>query len=104
MEIDYFAHLEPGAYSIDPDVDASTPPRVVYEVPGDGWERWIGAAKLSDVGHVGVSITTVTNLVRHWCSDHSWADPPVGPSVEDLSAALAAWFTSRAGRPRRAAW
>jgi len=36
-----------------------------------------------------VSITTVTNLVRHGCRDHSWADPPVGPSVDDLAAALA---------------
>jgi hypothetical protein len=36
-----------------------------------------------------VSITTVTNLVRHGCRDHSWADPPVGPSVDDLATALA---------------
>jgi hypothetical protein len=87
--IEYFAPLEPGTYSIDPDVDRSTPLRVVYEIPADGWERWIGAAKFSDAGHVGVSITTVTNLVRHGCRDHSWADPPVGPSVNDLAAALA---------------
>ena len=40
-------------------------------------------------GHIGVSITTVTNLVRHGCRDHSWADPPVGPSVDDLATALA---------------
>ena len=50
---------------------------------------WIGAAKFSDVGHVGVSIPTVANLVTNGCSDHSWADPPVGPSVTDLAAALA---------------
>ena len=31
----------------------------------------------------------MTNLVRHGCLDHSWADPPVGPSVDDLAAALA---------------
>ena len=31
----------------------------------------------------------MTNLVRHGCRDHSWADPPVGPSVDDLAAALA---------------
>jgi hypothetical protein len=36
-----------------------------------------------------VSITTVTNLVSDGCRDHSWADPPVGPSVNDLAAALA---------------
>lgn len=78
MEIAYFAALEPGAYSIDPDVDPSTPLRVVYEIPAEGWSRWIGAVKFSDVGHVGVSITTVKNLVRPGCVDHSWADPPVG--------------------------
>jgi hypothetical protein len=97
MEIEYFAPLEPATYSIDPDVDPSTPLRVVYEIPSEGWSRWIGAVKFADDAapsdssprHVGVSITTVTNLVRHGCSDHSWADPPVGPSVEDLAAALA---------------
>jgi hypothetical protein len=35
-----------------------------------------------------VSIATVTNVVRHGCRDHSWADPPVGPSVDDLATAL----------------
>ena len=89
MEIAYFAPLEPGPYSIDPDVEPSTPLRVVYEIPAEGWSRWIGAAKSADDGHVAVSITTVTNLVRHGCRDHSWADPPVGPSVDDLAAALA---------------
>lgn len=89
MQLEYFAPLAPGAYSIDPDLDPSTSLRVVYEIPGEGWSRWIGAAKFSDVGHVGVSITTVTNLVRHGCRDHSWADPPVGESVAELAAALA---------------
>jgi hypothetical protein len=89
MELPYFSPLEPGTYFIDPDLDPSTPLRVVYEVPFEGWSMWIGAAKSSDDGHVGVSITTVTNLVRHGCRDHSWADPPVGPSVDDLAAALA---------------
>lgn len=31
----------------------------------------------------------MTNLVDHGCRDHSWADPPVGPSVNDLATALA---------------
>jgi hypothetical protein len=84
------APLEPGTYYIDPDLDPSTPLRVVYEVPFEGWHMWIGAGKSSDDGdHVAVSITTVTNLVRHGCRNHSWADPPVGPSVDDLSTALA---------------
>jgi hypothetical protein len=89
MELPPFAPLEPGTYFIDPDADPSTPLRVVYEVPAKGWSMWIGAAKSSEDGHVGVSITTVTNLVDHGCRDHSTADPPVGPSVNDLAAALA---------------
>jgi hypothetical protein len=100
--IEYFAPLEPGTYSIDPDVDPSTLLRVVYEIPADGWERWIGAAKFSDAGHVGVSITTVTNLVSHGCRDHAWADPPVGPSVDDLAAALADLAPFRVTSPPQA--
>jgi hypothetical protein len=89
MELEPFAPLEPGTYFIDPDLDPSTPLRVVYEVPVKGWSMWIGAAEFANDGHVGVSITTVTNLVQHGCRDHSWADPPVGPSVDDLATALA---------------
>ena len=89
-----FPTLEPGTYS---DADPSTPLRVVYEVPVEGWSSWIGAAKFSDDGQEGtapisamlVSITSVTNLVRHGCRDHLPADPPVGPSADDLATALA---------------
>ena len=88
IEVEDFAILEPGAYSIDPDSDPSTPLRVVYEVPFDGWYKWIGAAKSAGDGHVGVGITTVTNLVSHGCRDHERADPPVGPTVDDLATAL----------------
>lgn len=88
-QIPPFAPLEPGPYFIDPDLDSSTPLRVTYEVPVEGWSMWIGAAKFADDGHVGVSITTVENLVRHGCHDHSHADPPVGPNVDDLATALA---------------
>jgi len=89
MALEPLGPIEAGTYFIDPDGDTSTPLRVVYEVPAEGWSEWIGAAKFSDVGHVGVSITTVSNLVTDGCTDHSWADPPVGPSVDDLAAALA---------------
>jgi hypothetical protein len=89
MKIGNFAPLEPGSYFIDPDGDASTPLRVVYEIPSEGWIQWIGAAKCSDAGCAGMTITTVSNLVTDGCHDHSWADPPVGPSVDDLAAALA---------------
>lgn len=100
MELAAFAPLEPGTYFIDPDLVPSTPLRVVYEVP-DGWSSWIGAAKFAEDGHVGVSITTVTNLVRHGCRDHSWADPPVGPSVDDIAAALADLAPFRVKSPPR---
>jgi len=89
MNIGNFAPLEPGSYFIDPDGDASTRLRVMYEIPNEGWIQWIGAAKCSDTGCVGMTITTVSNLVTDGCHDHSWADPPVGPSVDDLAAALA---------------
>jgi hypothetical protein len=89
LSIPDFEPLETGIYYIDPDADPDTPLRVVYRIAADGWSMWIGAAKFTEEGHVGVSIATVTNLVRHGCRDHSRADPPVGPTVDDLAAALA---------------
>ena len=90
LELPKFAPLEPGTYFIDPDLDPSTSLRVMYEVPADGWSQWFGAVKFGDADrHVLVNITTVVNVVRHGCRDHSWADPPVGPSVDDLAYALA---------------
>ena len=83
------APIEPGMYSVDPDLDPATPLRVVYEVPAPGWSMWVGGAKFSDAGHVGVSITNVVNLVSDGCRNHTWADPSVGQSVDDLAAALA---------------
>ena len=88
MELEKLAPLEPGTYVIDPDSDPSTPLRVVYEVPAEGWSQWFGAVKFAGDGHVMINITTVVNVVRHGCRDHSWADPPVGPSVDDLAVAL----------------
>jgi hypothetical protein len=91
MELEEFAPLDPGLYSIDPDLDPSTPLRVTYEVPSDGWAQWTGAVKWDDVTKQldAVAITTVTNLVRDGCLDHSYAEPPVGPSVDDLATGLA---------------
>ncbi|HYN31806.1 MAG TPA: hypothetical protein VES40_04215, partial [Ilumatobacteraceae bacterium] len=90
-----FPPVEPGAYVIDPDGDASTPLTVAYDVPA-GWSAWPGAVKFYDpdptavlAGHVMLSITTVTNVVTDGCSDHSPADPAVGPTVDDLATALA---------------
>jgi hypothetical protein len=101
MELEAFAPLEPGTYFIDPDLDPSTPLRVVYEVPFERWSQWIGAVKFAGDGHVGVSITTVSNLVSDGCRDHSWADPPVGPSVNDLADALANLAPFRVTSPPR---
>lgn len=89
MAIDRWALLEPGPYFIDPDGDPSTPLRVEYTVAAEGWLQWIGATRHEEYGHVGVSIATITNVMRHGCSDQSPADPPVGPTVDDLANALA---------------
>ena len=83
-----FTELEPGTYFIDPDQDPSTPLRVTFDIAAEGWASWIGAVRFTDEGLVGVSITTVSNLVSQGCTDHSWADPPVGQSVDDLATAL----------------
>ena len=91
MKLEEFAPLDPGTYFIDPDRDPSTPLRVTYEVPAEGWKQWTGALKWDDVAKRldAVAITTVTNLVRDGCRDHSYAKPPVGPSVDDLANGLA---------------
>ena len=61
----------------------------------------IGAVKFGDNdGHVAVSITTVVNLARHGCRDHLSADPPVGPTVDDLATALSDRPRSRSHRHR----
>lgn len=90
LGIPNFAPLETGTYYVDPDKDPSTPLRVVYTIAADGWLQWLGAVKNHGINeHVAVSIATVTNVVRHGCRDHSPADPPVGPTVDDLATALA---------------
>jgi hypothetical protein len=92
--------LAPGTYSLDPDLDPSTPLHVTYELP-DGWKSWIGAAKPSPLGHVGVSISTISNVVSDGCRDHSWVEPPIGPSVDDLATALADLAPFRVTSPPR---
>jgi predicted small lipoprotein YifL len=89
MDLPALGPIDPGTYFMDPDLDPSTPLRVVYEVPAEGWSMWSGAVKFGDDGHVAVSIVTVTNLVSDGCRDHSHAEPPVGPTVDDLATALA---------------
>jgi hypothetical protein len=89
-----FTSLEALAtYWVDPDFDPSTSLRVLYTIPADGWSGWAGALKIEDAPgqhrHVAVSIVTVDNLVVNACNDHAQADPPVGPTVDDLAEALA---------------
>ena len=50
MGLAEFAPLDPGTYFIDPDLDPSTPLRVTYEVPSEGWAQWTGAVKWDDDG------------------------------------------------------
>lgn len=80
---------------MDPDFDSCTSLRVLYTIPADGWRAWTGTFKEGEgpdgeETRVGVSIVNVTNLVVDGCADHSLADPAVGPSVDDLTTALAA--------------
>jgi len=89
MDFELHGPIEPGTYFIDADLDPSTPLRVVYEIPAEAWSQWIGAAKFGpDDRHVAISITTVVDLVTDGCRDHLAADPPVGPTVDDLATAL----------------
>ena len=92
-EVPDFAPLHPGQYSIEPDYDSPTSPRVLYTITAPGWTQWIGAWK-DDEGPgnrgVGISIAVVTNLVTDGCNDHGPLDPSVGPTVDDLATALAA--------------
>jgi hypothetical protein len=86
-----FAPLEPGAYYVQP---VDIPVRVVFTIPAEGWIAWIGTAKPEqppgpENRYVGISIVNVTNLVVDGCTDHRAADPPVGPTVNDLAEALA---------------
>ena len=85
-----FAELDETTYWVDPDFDTCTPLRALFTIAAPGWLAWTGTFKDDEEGgHVGISIVTVTNLVVDGCSDHGLADPPVGPSVDDLATALA---------------
>ena len=89
---DDFSPLEAETYFIEP---YSTDIQVFYTIPAEDWLGWIGTFKPergTDAPYqlVGVSIVNVTNLVQDGCTTHAAADPPVGPTVDDMAAALAA--------------
>ena len=83
--------LAKGRYVIDPDRDEATPLRVTFEIAHGGWDPWFGTIKSvpGDAGYTGVMITTIPNVVKDGCLDHTLLDPPVGPTVDDLAGALA---------------
>lgn len=86
-QVEEFVPLEPGRWFVDPDGDPATSLQVSFDLPA-GWSSWLGTVKFSGDTHSLLSVTTVDNLVQHACTDHSPADPPVGPSVDDLATAL----------------
>ena len=85
-----FAELDQETFWVDPDFDTCTSLRALFTIPAPGWLAWTGTFKPDEADrHVGISIVTVTNLVVDGCHDHGLANPPVGPSVDDLATALA---------------
>ena len=89
---DDFSPLEVETYFVEP---VATDIQVFYTIPAEGWLGWIGTFKPeqgTDAPYqlVGMSIVNVTNVVQEGCTTHAAADPPVGPSVDDMAAALAA--------------
>ena len=75
--------LEPGRDFIHPDGDDDAVAGHLRD-RARGWEPWFGSVKSTAAGHTALSITTVPNLVTDGCLDHTPADPPVGPTVDDL--------------------
>ncbi len=82
-------------YWVDPDDDRSTLLCATLTLPADGWHPFLGVFKDREedgelVERVSAIITDVTNLTVDACSEQRARDPAVGPSVEDLAAALTA--------------
>jgi hypothetical protein len=88
MDFPHFSPLEVETYFVEP---VGTDMQVFYTIPTEGWVSWFGAFK-EGLGTplVGFSIVNVTNVVQEGCTAHVAADPPVGPTVDDMATALAA--------------
>ena len=87
-QVEEFLDLEPGRWFVDVDGDPATTLRVSFDIVEEGWMSWLGAANFSGASHVVLTTMTVDNVVADACTDHTPADPPVGPSVDDLATAL----------------
>jgi len=92
MDVAPFSPLEIETYYVEP---VDTDIQVFYTIPADGWNSWFGAYKVGQgpdepLPTVGLSIINVTNVVQEGCTAHVAADPPVGPTVDDMATALAA--------------
>ncbi len=83
MDVPAFSPLEVETYFVEP---VGTDIQVSYTIPAEGWNSWFGALKSDG----SLSILNVTNVVQDGCTGHVAADPPVGPTVEDMATALAA--------------
>lgn len=88
-----FGELPAGATcSYDIDASESTPMRVAYTIPATGWSAFIGTFKdVEDGGghqRVNVLFAQVDNLTVDACKEQVPANPPIGPTVADLAAAL----------------
>ena len=92
MDVPHFSPLEVETYYVEP---VATDIQVSYTIPAEGWMSWFGGFKpglATDPPNsvVGLSILNVTNVVQDGCTGHVAADPPVGPTVDDMATALAA--------------
>lgn len=85
MDVPDFSALEVETYVVEPD---ATDIQVFYTIPSDGWISWFGAGNPEQ--GIGLSIINVRNVVADGCTHHAAAYPPVGPTVDDMAAALAA--------------
>jgi hypothetical protein len=92
MDVPDFSPLEVETYFVEP---VGTDIQVFYTIPAEGWMSWFGAFKPGlptdpPDSVVGLSIVNATNVVQDGCTAHVAADPPVGPTVDDMATALAA--------------
>jgi hypothetical protein len=91
----YEGPLHPGTYVIARGAPAYVEPlRITFDVAGRGWEAWsAGVVKRdADEPHISaVAFADVTNVYADPCRNAGGLlQPPVGPSVDDLAAALQA--------------